>query len=427
MTHYSIAIDGPSGAGKSTLARALADRLGFFYVDTGAIYRTLGLYIARQGGDCGQKADVVSRLPEVQISMAYGEDGLQHMILQGEDVTGAIRENAVSRYASQVSAYPEVRTFLLEMQRDLARTHNVIMDGRDIGTVVLPQADLKIFLTASVEERARRRCAELAAQAEIGPGHRPGGDCPAGLRRHPPEAPPTEGGRCGGGGHLPHGLGGESGGSAYPGEREVIPLTLYQLAYVISKFIFSIVTFRTPLKAYGEGNIPKGGAVICSNHAHNSDPFYIVYSFQRQDKIWIMAKEEIRHYPVVGKLLDWLGFVIWVKRGKSDVGAVKSALKALKGQEKLLIFPEGTRHAEIGEGKTGAAMMAIRTGVPILPVYIDPARKAFHRTRVATSGSPTCPSEKRRANAEDYEVVTEEIMNRIRAVRDHRAEMEAAE
>ena len=105
-------------------------------------------------------------------------------------------------------------------------------------------------------------------------------------------------------------------------------MTLYQLAYVISKFIFSIVTFRTPLKAYGQGNIPKGGAVICSNHAHNSDPFYIVYSFQRQDKIWIMAKEEIRHYPVVGKLLDWLGFVIWVKRGKSDVGAVKSALKA---------------------------------------------------------------------------------------------------
>jgi len=161
MTHYSIAIDGPSGAGKSTLARALADRLGFFYVDTGAIYRTLGLYIARQGGDCGQKADVVSRLPEVQISMAYGEDGLQHMILQGEDVTGAIRENAVSRYASQVSAYPEVRTFLLEMQRELARSHSVVMDGRDIGTVVLPQAEVKIFLTASPEIRAQRRMKEL--------------------------------------------------------------------------------------------------------------------------------------------------------------------------------------------------------------------------------------------------------------------------
>ena len=204
-------------------------------------------------------------------------------------------------------------------------------------------------------------------------------------------------------------------------------MTLYQLAYVISKFIFSIVTFRTPLKAYGQGNIPKGGAVICANHAHNSDPFYIVYSFQRQDKIWIMAKEEIRHYPVVGRLLNWLGFVIWVKRGKSDVGAVKSALKALKGQEKLLIFPEGTRHAEIGEGKTGAAMMAIRTGVPVLPVYIDPQRKHFQRTKVYI-GEPYMPfPEKRRATAEDYEVVTQEIMDRIRAVRDRRAEMEAAE
>lgn len=166
MTYRSIAMDGPSGAGKSTLARALAARLGFLYVDTGAIYRAVGLYTARQGGDCGRKEDVVSRLPELRLSLAYGEDGLQHMFLQGEDVTEAIRDNAVSRYASQVSAYPEVRAFLLEMQRELARTHNVIMDGRDIGTVVLPQADLKVFLTASVEERARRRWAELAARGQ---------------------------------------------------------------------------------------------------------------------------------------------------------------------------------------------------------------------------------------------------------------------
>lgn len=131
-------------------------------------------------------------------------------------------------------------------------------------------------------------------------------------------------------------------------------MTLYEFAYIVSKMIFSIVTFRTPLKAYGKENIPAGGAVICSNHVHNSDPFYIVYSFHRKDKIWIMAKEEIRHYPVVGRLLNWLGFVIWVRRGKSDVGAIKSALKALKGKEKLLIFPEGTRHEEIGEGKTGS-------------------------------------------------------------------------
>ena len=202
-------------------------------------------------------------------------------------------------------------------------------------------------------------------------------------------------------------------------------MTLYEFAYIVSKMIFSIVTFRTPLKAYGKENIPAGGAVICSNHVHNSDPFYIVYSFHRKDKIWIMAKEEIRHYPVVGRLLNWLGFVIWVRRGKSDVGAIKSALKALKGKEKLLIFPEGTRHEEIGEGKTGAAMMAIRTGVPVLPVYIAPELTPFHRTKVYI-GEPYQPfTENRRATAEDYEAVTEEIMDHIRAVRDRRAEMEA--
>ena len=193
-------------------------------------------------------------------------------------------------------------------------------------------------------------------------------------------------------------------------------MTLYQLAYVISKFIFSIVTFRTPLKAYGQGNIPKGGAVICSNHAHNSDPFYIVYSFQRQDKIWIMAKEEIRHYPVVGKLLDWLGFVIWVKRGKSDVGAVKSALKALKGQEKLLIFPEGTRHAEIGEGKTGAAMMAIRSGVDMVPVFIDTRKRPFHRVHIIIGRPYTPVYTGRKGTAEEYQANADEIMRRAYAL-----------
>lgn len=166
MSYFSIAIDGPAGAGKSTLAKALAAQLGFLYVDTGAIYRTVGLYVARRGGDCANRDDVLPRLPEIQISMEYGEDGLQHMILNGEDVTRAIRENEVSRYASQVSAIGEVRAFLLDMQRNMARTHNVIMDGRDIGTVVLPDADLKIFLTASVEERARRRCLELKEKGQ---------------------------------------------------------------------------------------------------------------------------------------------------------------------------------------------------------------------------------------------------------------------
>lgn len=159
--HKSIAVDGPSGAGKSTLAKLLAKELGFLYVDTGAIYRTVGLKAYREGVDPEDGAAVTALLPGLNIELKYGGDGLQHMYLDGEDVTDAIRQHEISRYTSCVSAIPAVRDFLLERQRELARTHDVIMDGRDIGTVVLPNAQVKVFLTASAEERARRRCLEM--------------------------------------------------------------------------------------------------------------------------------------------------------------------------------------------------------------------------------------------------------------------------
>lgn len=159
--HYAVAIDGPSGAGKSTIARSVAQALGFVYVDTGAIYRTVGLAAMRRGIDPEDAAAVEAMLPSLRIELRYGDDGLQRMYLNGEDVTDAIRLPEVSLLASRVSALPAVRAFLLEMQRELARRHSVIMDGRDIGTVVLPQADVKIFLTAEAEDRARRRYEEL--------------------------------------------------------------------------------------------------------------------------------------------------------------------------------------------------------------------------------------------------------------------------
>lgn len=162
--HYSIAVDGPSGAGKSTLAKALARELNIIYVDTGAIYRTIGLEVFRRGLDPKNEAEVSAILPELSIRMEYQDDGLQHMFLNGEDVTADIRLPSISLYASDVSALPAVRAFLLEMQRELARRNCVIMDGRDIGTVVLPDAEVKIYLTASAEERAKRRFLELAAR-----------------------------------------------------------------------------------------------------------------------------------------------------------------------------------------------------------------------------------------------------------------------
>lgn len=164
--HRSIAIDGPSGAGKSTLARALAKALGYLYVDTGAIYRTVGLQACRTGVDPEDRDGVVALLPGLDIRLGYGEDGVQRMFLNGEDVSQAIRQHEISRYASGVSALPEVRAFLLDRQRQLAAEHDVVMDGRDIGTVVLPQADVKIFLTAAPEARARRRWLELSRRGE---------------------------------------------------------------------------------------------------------------------------------------------------------------------------------------------------------------------------------------------------------------------
>lgn len=157
----SIAIDGPSGAGKSTISRAAAKLFGFIYVDTGAIYRTIGLAAKLRGIDVSDNDAVISMLPELRIELMYNESGEQCMLLDGADVSRDIRLPEVSMLASKVSAIPEVRVYLVDMQRKMAQMHNVIMDGRDIGTVILPNADLKIFLTAGAEDRARRRYEEL--------------------------------------------------------------------------------------------------------------------------------------------------------------------------------------------------------------------------------------------------------------------------
>ncbi len=163
---YAIAIDGPAGAGKSTMAKRLAKELGYYYVDTGAIYRTVAYFLDLLGVS-PKDADGVERyIDELTINIEYDEDGKQHMLMDGMDVTDEIRTQDISQKASLVSAHPLVREVLLDMQRDVAKAHNVIMDGRDIGTVVLPKADVKIFLTASAEVRAKRRYDELIAKGQ---------------------------------------------------------------------------------------------------------------------------------------------------------------------------------------------------------------------------------------------------------------------
>ncbi len=161
----SIAIDGPSGAGKSSLAKRLAAELGYVYVDTGAMYRAIGLYALRAGQNTRDAAAVAALLPAIRLDIRAGQ-GAQQVLLNGEDVTAAVRQEAVGMAASDVSAHPAVREFLLATQRALAERSNVLMDGRDIGTVVLPNATVKIYLTATPQARAQRRLAELQARGE---------------------------------------------------------------------------------------------------------------------------------------------------------------------------------------------------------------------------------------------------------------------
>ena len=161
--NYKIALDGPSGAGKSSLAKLIAKRLGILYVDTGAMYRSIGLYIKQQGIDPNDNDAVIRALPDIRLAIRF-ENGEQHIYLCDSDVGDSIRTPEISMYASRVSVIPEVRTFLLDTQRNLAKESSVIMDGRDIGTVIFPDAEVKIFLTASIKARAKRRVLELQAK-----------------------------------------------------------------------------------------------------------------------------------------------------------------------------------------------------------------------------------------------------------------------
>lgn len=164
-THFTVAIDGPAGAGKSSVAKRVAKELGAIYLDTGAMYRAVGLYMSRNGVDMKDRAQVAAHMSEAQVDVRY-VDGEQRVLLNGEDVSSAVRGNAISAAASAVSAVPEVRAMLVARQQEIAREQSVVMDGRDIGTHVLPDATLKVYLTANAEERAQRRYTELKSKGQ---------------------------------------------------------------------------------------------------------------------------------------------------------------------------------------------------------------------------------------------------------------------
>jgi cytidylate kinase len=367
-----IAIDGPGGAGKSSVAKAVSRELGIIYVDTGALYRNIGLYMLDHGIDSKDSECVVPALADIKIDLKF-EGGKQVILLNGVDRGDDIRAPEVSMAASAVSAIPEVRDFLLTTQRNTAKKNSVVMDGRDIGTVILPNAEVKIFLTASPETRAYRRYKELLEKGKD-----------VTLQQVYEEMVERD---------------------KNDSTRSVAPcvaaadavtldnskLTQKETVDKILEIVKKKMNDRTPLytvlkaivrpiyrllfnvKVVGVENIPKeGGVLLCPNHIAAVDVISIGAVCPRQ--ITCIAKKELFSIPVLGGLVRALG-AVKIDRGGADVGAIKAAVSAIQKGKVVTIFPQGHRCPGVNPATTpirhGAGLIAYHAQCDVIPVTIN--------------------------------------------------------
>ena len=367
-----IAIDGPGGAGKSSVAKAVSRALGIIYVDTGALYRNIGLFMLDEGIDPKDAETVGAALDRINIELKF-ENGKQVILLNGRDRGDEIRTPEASMAASAVSAIPTVRDYLLDMQRNTAKKNSVIMDGRDIGTVILPDAEVKIFLTASPKARAERRYKELKAK---------GSD--VSFKQVYDEMVERD---------------------KNDSTRNVAPcvkakdailldnskLTEAQTVDKILKIVKKRTKDTTPLyqvlrcivspiyrllfnvRVKGKENIPsEGGVLFCPNHIAAVDVISIGVASPRQ--ITCIAKKELFSIPVLGGLIKALG-AVKIDRGGGDVGAIKTAVKAIQDGRTVVIFPQGHRCPGVNPATTevrgGAGLIAYHAKCDVIPVCIN--------------------------------------------------------
>ena len=376
----SIAIDGPSGAGKSSLAKALAKDLGYVYVDTGAMYRSIGLYAVRAGVDPHDADAVAALLPQVKLGIRL-IDGAQHIYLNGEDVSTAIRAEEIGMAASAVAAHPAVRSFLLDTQRGLAESQNILMDGRDIGTVVLPNATVKIFLTASAEARAQRRAKELAEKGQPADF----ATVLADIRQrdyqdsHRAVAPLKQAddailvdtssiGLQESFDLLKRTILAHDSCAHLRGLTMLLYWILLPIVWVLAHILFRFeVIGRENLKAVRDGR----AYVIAPNHIANLDPVLIAITIFDWKRLRILAKEELFKNPLAGWFLRCMGAVS-IERGKGDTTTVEKLTNECKNGTGIMIFPEGTRTktGKLGVIKSGAFVIAAAAGADMLPVRI---------------------------------------------------------
>ena len=414
-----IAIDGPGGAGKSSLAKAVAKKLEIIYVDTGALYRTIGYYMLNHGISSTDAPAVAAALGNFTLELTY-VNGEQVILLDGENVKDAIRTPEMSMAASNVSAIKDVREFLLNTQRDIAKQHSVIMDGRDIGTVILPDAEVKIFLTASPEARAKRRYEELKAkgkevsyeQVYTEMVERDKNDS---TRDIAPCVPADDAI-----------LLDNSGMTADQTTDAVIKIikkaqkkqkkSFYMKAH---RIVAAPIRFFSGTKTSGKENIPKeGGFLLCANHIAVRDVILIGATCPRQIKF--VAKKELFSIPILSSIIKALG-AVKLDRGGNDVGAIRKSIEVVENGDIVSIFPQGHRYPGVDPSgtpiKNGAGMVAYRSGCDVIPVFIKTKGNKygiFKKTEIIY-GKPIKNSELGFVNggADEYKSATSIIFNEI--------------
>ena len=413
-----IAIDGPGGAGKSSVAKAVSHTLGIIYVDTGALYRNIGLYMLDHGIDTKDADVVIPALKDISIELKF-ENGRQVILLNGVDRGDEIRTPAASMAASHVSAIPAVRDFLLDLQRSIAKKNSLVMDGRDIGTVILPDAEVKIFLTASPEARAYRRFKELTAagkevtlkQVYDEMVERDKNDS---TRSVAPCVPAEDAV------YLDN-----SKLSLEETVEEIIKIVkkktkdttpLYQFLKAIVSPIYRLL-FN--VRVIGRENVPtEGGVLLCPNHLAAVDVISIGAVCPRQ--ITCIAKKELFEIPVLGGLVKALG-AVKIDRGGADVGAIKAAVSAIESGKTVVIFPQGHRCPGVNLASTqirhGAGLIAYYAKCNVVPVCINikGGKYSLFRKTEIIYGKPIKYSELGFTDGgrEEYAAATEKIFGQV--------------
>lgn len=413
-----IAIDGPGGAGKSSVAKEISRRLGIIYVDTGALYRNIGLYMLEAGIDPKDADAVSATLGNFTLELKF-IDGKQVILLNGSDRGDAIRTPAASMAASAVSAIPAVRQYLLDMQRETARKNSVVMDGRDIGTVILPDAEVKIFLTASAKARAKRRYDELVAKGsdvtyqqvynEMVERDRNDSTRDVAPCVQAKDAVMLDNSKL--------------------NQAETVDAIIKIVRkktraitpfFTVMKFIFGpIFRFFLNIKAYGTENVPKDkGVLFCTNHIAAFDIIGIGATCPRQ--ITSIAKKELFSIPVLGWIIKGLG-AVKIDRGGSDVGAIKTSVTAIEDGKIVTIFPQGHRYPGVNPETTpvkhGAGLIAYHAKCDVVPVSIKlkGGKYALFRRTEIIYGKPITYSELgfTQGGRDEYQRATEKIFAEV--------------